>query len=356
MSERRPAFAAGRVLRAAALAAGVLLTLPLAVVLSGCSASPASSTGTPLEMRAYSLAGTAPVKKSLMSPGDDWRHLRQVLGYYQVNTPQRPAVYLFGGSVARESTVNDLNWRRQIVDLGGPTVEAFNLGSMNQSFDDNIAMVKILPDVPTLVIIGVNLGRYTWRAVEPAVTATRIQPDTSGVISPYNGHRFTQDHIAGDVRKRARVQKWLDERYPVFQKNFRYNAGRLYELVALCLERGFHPVIMNLPMNLPIIRHSLDAPRARYANNCRNVAEKYGIPYIDFLPRVPFVSRDFLDTWHCVEPGRVKWQIRLSRRVVKLLDLYDIDRIPEPTPSPTASDSSSPSPSPSDSASSSVAP
>ena len=181
MSERRPASGAGRVRRAAAVAAGVLLALPLAALLAACSASPASSAMTPGELRAYSLAGTAPVKSGLMSPGDDWKHLHQVLGYYQTHTPQRPAVFLLGGSVARESTINDLNWRRQIVDIGGPTVEAFNLGSMNQSFDDNIAMVKILPDVPTLVIIGVNLGRYTWREVEPEVTAKRIKPDTSGV-------------------------------------------------------------------------------------------------------------------------------------------------------------------------------
>jgi hypothetical protein len=343
-----------RLARAAAAASCALLALPLLALLGACSASPASSAMTPVELRAYSLAGTAPVKKSLMSPGEDWKHLHQVLGYWQIYTPQRPAVYLLGGSVARESQINDLNWRRQIVDLGGPKVEAFNLGSMNQSYDDNIAMVKILPDVPTLVIIGVNLGRYTWREVEPEVTAKRIKPDTSGVISPYNGHRFSQNHIAGDVRKRERVFKWLDERYPVFKANFRYNAGRLDELVALCLERGFHPVIMNLPINKPIVRHALDAPRERYARNCRNVAEKYGIPYVDFLPSVPFVSRDFLDIWHCVEPGRVKWQLRVSKMVVRMLDRYDIETIPTPTPSPSTSES--PSPSPSDSASSSVAP
>ena len=66
------------------------------------------------------------------------------------------------------------------------------------------------------------------------------------------------------------------------------------------------------------------------------------------------MSRDFLDIWHCVEPGRVKWQIRVSKMVVRMLDRYDIETIPTPTPSPSTSES--PSPSPSDSASSSVAP
>ena len=65
---------------------------------------------------------------------------------------------------------------------------------------------------------------------------------------------------------------------------------------------------MNLPMNQPIVRHSLDAPRARYANNGRNVAEKYGIPYRRLPPQCPVREPRLPRHRHCVEPGRVKWQ------------------------------------------------
>jgi hypothetical protein len=330
----------------------ILLALSLIALAGACSAGDALNTVAPGEARAYTLASTAPVKPGLMDHGEDWTHLNQVLGYVQKHELPRPAVYLFGGSATRECTVNDLDWRRQIVEFDGPRVEAFNLGAMNESFDENIEMVRLLPDVPTLVIIGVNLGRYAWHAPSPEKAIARVKVDTRGVIQPYSQHRFTYLHIMGDARKRELMYRWLDERYPVFKANFRYNAGRLHELVAACLARGFHPVILNMPMNEAVVRHGLDYPRARVANNARHVAEEYGIPYVDFLPRVPFVSRDFMDLWHLVEPGRVKWQKKLSRNTVRLLDLYDITTIPTPTPS----ESPSPSPSPSDSASSPTAP
>ena len=56
-------------------------------------------------------------------------HLRQVLGYFRTHDLRYPAVYLFGGSVTRECTINDLSWRKQIVSYGGPRVEAFNLAN-----------------------------------------------------------------------------------------------------------------------------------------------------------------------------------------------------------------------------------
>jgi hypothetical protein len=340
MSEPRRAIA--RTKGRAPLAAAALALLAAALfVLGGCSASEAWNSLTRDEALAYSLSTTAPIKPGLIDHGEDWKHLRQVLGYFQKHDLRYPAVYLVGGSVTRECTINDLSWRKQIVNLGGPRVEAFNLGAMNQSFDDNIAMIDKLPDVPTIVIISVNLGRYTWKGRSTEEQALRVTPTASGVIEPYAQHKYTWNHIASDERKRERVRTWLNETYPVFKANFSYNAGQLDKLVALCLERGFHPVIMNMPLNKPIVRHALDAPFARVANNCRNIAEKYGIPYVDFLPKVDFVSRDFLDIWHCVEPGRVKWQIRVSRTVVRMLARYHITTLPTSSPSPGTSASSS---------------
>ena len=207
------------------------LALPALVLLAaapGCSASSTSSAVAAGELRGTRSPAPPRSRASLMSPGDDWQHLRQVLGYYKCNPPQRPAVYLLGGSVGRESTINDLNWRRQIVDFGGPTVEAFNLGSMNQSFDDNIAHGE---DHARRADAGHHRrepGALHLARGDPAVTANAHQADTSGVIiALQRAPVHVQDHIAGDVRKRERVQKWLDERYPVFKTNFRYNAGRL---------------------------------------------------------------------------------------------------------------------------------
>jgi len=37
------------------------------------------------------------------------------------------------------------------------------------------------------------------------------------------------------------------------------------------------------------------------------------------------VSSDFADLFHLVEPGRVKWQLRLSKTVVSLLARYGME-------------------------------
>jgi len=331
-------------------------TLPIfaAIVLlaatAGCSAKDAVTT-TPEAAAAITFSETAPIRSGLMSPMEDWHHLRQVLGYLSVNRPTRPVVYLLGGSAARECTINDLNWRRQIVTLGGPRVWAFNLGSSNQSFDHDIAIVRRLPDVPSLVIIGVNFGRYAWAPPTEAGLAKMLK-DEGTVIKPYAQHRFQAGHIAADWRKREMLAEWAKERPPLFRENFSYNARRLAALVSLCKQRGFRPVILNMPLNTQIIRHTMDTYRARMTYRQEKIADTYKVPYIDWVPTINLVSTDFVDNWHLVEPGRVKWQLRLSRMTVKLLNRYGITRVPPLTPSPSPSSS----PSPASSASSSSSP
>ena len=198
----------------------ILAALVLLAATAGCSAKDAV-TATPEAVAATAFSETAPVRSGLMSPLEDWHHLRQVMGYLKVNRPKKPTVYLLGGSSTRECTVNDLNWRRQIVEFGGPSVWAFNLGSSNQSFDHEIEMVRLLPDVPTIVLIGINVGRYCWKPPTQAAIDKMVLKDEGSVIKPYAQHRFVYNHIAADYRKREMVDKWLDERAPEFNANFR---------------------------------------------------------------------------------------------------------------------------------------
>jgi len=319
----------------------IFAALVLLVATAGCSAKDAVTT-TPEAAAATTFSVTAPVKSGLMSPMEDWHHFRQVLGYLRENRPRKPVVYLLGGSSARECTINDQSWRRQIVELGGPSVWAFNLGSSNQSFDHEIEMVRLLPDVPTIVLIGINLGRYCWKPPTQAAIDKMVLKDEGSVIKPYAQHRFVYNHIAADSKKRQMAHEWREERAPVFNQNFRYNAGRLGALVSLCKQRGFHPVILNMPWNKVIVGHLHDRYRNRMANHADDVAAKYNVPYIDWVPTMNLVSRDFMDNAHLVEPGRVKWQLRLSRMTVKLLNRYGITKVPPLTPSPSPSSSPSP--------------
>ena len=251
------------------------------------------------------------------SPGGDWRHLAQVAGRLSKLTPERPMVYLLGGSAARECTIDDRSWRTDIRKAGGPDTLAYNLGTTGQTYEDNLVLIEMLPRVPSIVIVGVIVGRYTR-------TGARPLPDVEPVVTPYSQHRFTQSRILTDAGKRALLTDWLTRRYPVFQDRFTHNAGKLDALVARCIELGFHPVMLNLPLNLQIVQHRMDAPRGRYREHCQDVAAAYDVPWVNWLPTIPLVNRDFADNWHLVEPGRVKWQRRLTSLTVTLLKRYDM--------------------------------
>ena len=79
----------------------------------------------------------------------------------RAETPTKPVVVLLGGSAARESTISDSSWRSQIVAAGGPETLAWNMGSRNRTMAQNLAIVKKLPKVPTVIYVGINLGSFT---------------------------------------------------------------------------------------------------------------------------------------------------------------------------------------------------
>jgi hypothetical protein len=56
----------------------------------------------------------------------------------------------------------------------------------------------------------------------------------------------------------------------------------------------------------------------------RAAAVDSGIPCEDFVADIGLVSSDFVDVAHLVEPGRTKYQRRLSRLVVAKLKQYGL--------------------------------
>ena len=259
--------------------------------------------------------------------GDDWRHLGEVIYYYRHHAASGPLVYFLGGSAARECTTSDASWRRQIVNHGGPATVAFNLGTSGQSYDDGINIVEHLPQEPSIIIIGVNLARYTHSAPSPssgrlASAVREAEQSSKPLTTPYAQHRFTAARILSAAQKDELLTKWLAERYPVFQRQFAYNAERLHALVVACQARGFRPVLLNLPINQAIVGQRLDKPRAEYEADCRTTATTLGVPYVDWLARINLLDSDFADNWHLVEPGREKWQRRLTNLTINLLKSY----------------------------------
>jgi len=287
--------------------------------MSGCAGIRvrlAASLGAVL-LAALVLAGPA---AAVYNSGDDWRHVESTLKTLKRRPPSVPVVVLLGGSAARECITTEPAWSAQITALGGGRVRALNFGSSSQAFKNGLTIVNALPAVPTIVLIGLNVGRYT--SIPPTqVVSAASSARGSGV---YDSHRFHNGQQLSDAAKRGIVRTWLAVKYPRFKARYAGNAVVLRELIALCQERGFYPVLVELPLNLPVVRHSLDGARDRYRRGARSAAADSGIPYDDFIARIGLVSRDFVDIAHLVEPGRAKYQRRLSRVVVTRLKQYGL--------------------------------
>jgi hypothetical protein len=273
-------------------------------------------------LAAFVLLALSGPAAALYRPGDDWRHVESTLAALNRRPPRVPVVYLLGGSSARECITSEPAWSAQIAAMGGRRVRALDFGSSSQAFKNDLTIVRAAPAVPSIVLIGLNLGRYV--SIPPR-TALRATAPLARAASVYDPHRFHDGDQLSVAAKRAIVTRWMRVKYPRFRDRYAGNAAVLRELIALCQERGFSAVLVELPLNLRIVGHAWDAPRGRYQRGARSAAAAYGIPYQDFVARIGLVNGDFVDVSHLVEPGRAKYQRRLSRVVVSRLKEYALD-------------------------------
>jgi len=275
---------------------------------SSAAEAPSANTG------ATASAGTASVS--------DWEHVLQVIANLQAQPPAEPLVGLLGGSAARESTISDASWARQVKRLGGPSVATYNLGSRNRTFAQDVALIRALPEMPGIVYIGINVVRFTAPPSSPKLEL----PKPTASLPPYRQHKYSKSRILSVAKKKALLRDWLATRYPVFKRNYATNLKTLDNLLVACKKRGLHAVLLELPRNTQIIRHALDTPVARFTASCRVLAKKHGVPWVSFVSaaRARLPNADFYDLWHLVEPGRDVWQKLLSAKTVTLLDKYGL--------------------------------
>lgn len=253
--------------------------------------------------------------------GADWAHALQVIANLRADPPAQPVVVLLGGSAARESTISDGSWRAQIEAKGGPAAAAYNLGSRNRTLAQNVALVQALPEVPTIVFIGVNLGSFT----SAQKTARISLPKPVATLPPYKQHAYSRSRILTKANKRMLVSAWLADRYPVFKRNFATSSAVLDKLIRVCRTRGMKPVLFELPRNTSIIGSKLNTPTTKYRARCRALARKYGVPYVSLIAAAKLPNSSFYDLWHLVEPGRKVWQNLLSAKTAALLKQYGYD-------------------------------
>ncbi len=296
---------------------GPLLIIALTALIgaSSCSAPPAQS-----------LSGGTAYAATVQS---DWEHTVQVLANLRADPPDLPVVYLLGGSVARECVPSEASWAAAVQGSGGPAALTFDLASSDRTTATDLKLVAEMPDTPTIVLIGINVGRFTRTPASPSISL----PTPTGSLLPWTQHKYFT--ALGRDAKESLLRGWIRNRYPQFKQNFAYNLGMLEKLVRAARARGFHPVLLDLPRNTAVIGSRLDGPVGRYHRACKALAAEYGIPWVNFVGAARLKDGDFHDLWHLIKPGRAKWQALLAARTATLLQRYGMTASPAPSESPS---------------------
>jgi hypothetical protein len=257
----------------------------------------------------------APAARAEGLDGRDWRHALYVVADLSTRPVTAPTVVLLGGSAGRECTIGDRAWGEQIASRGGPAVVAHNLSSRNQSFAQDLHLVSQLPRTPTLVFIGVNSYRFCASHNAEFVTDTIT-------FGPEAQHHYSERRVLSEAEKKQIARDWVPKQYPKFDERFYYNLGMLELVIKECLDRGFRPVLLDLPRNVDVIGDRLDLPVGRYSRACLEISARYDIPFVSFVTGAGLTSSDFFDNAHLVETGRAKYQRVLSDTSVGLLREY----------------------------------
>jgi hypothetical protein len=306
----------------------------------------------------------------LRTPKDDWGHVSWQVGALKRRPPARTAVYLLGGSNVRECIQTAADLERAIKQRSGVSTEVHDLGSTEQHFGESMAIVDNLPRTPGVVLIGVNQTRFQY---SPPAVAEQLQGrelllrspalrdallEQAGLgrwrisilpgvmnyaagwvdknrqtlergrlpFNPYVEHRYHQAGIWSESLKRSKVELWTSTKGRPggdFDSNVTFNEALLEAMVKLARDRGFTPVLLEVPENAEIVGTSFDSYKAVYQPFCRDLAARYGGAYLDFGDDIGLVNTDFRDLTHLVESGRVKWTAGLSEALAPIVRQID---------------------------------
>lgn len=264
----------------------------------------------------------------------EWRHAWEVVRLVQERPPRGTLVFCFGDSTARESTVRDSRWTRQLrrrAAAAGKTtaVVAFTMASHSQTFRMDRQLVAAMPGreagrPPGIALVGVGLSRFIGRPVRQRPAA--MEPLTSGqaaIVHPWSQHLYAGRPPLPLAHKRGLVPRWMDRRWAGFRRWRRANLRAVAKLLVLCKDRGLLPVLVELPLDVRLVRHGLDRPRRSYRAGLRRLAARYGVPYLSLQRPTPLPTSFYWDLMHLLPPGTRVWQSRLSDAVVELLPKDD---------------------------------
>ena len=299
----------------------------------------AGSRGRPLRLPAVAAAVLAlvillPSAAAASTGVDDWVHAWEVVRLvdYRQSQPWPPdgiMVYYLGDSIARESTVSDADWSRQLAlraaTAGKATAFGFTVAGHNQTFGMDERIVEGLPVTPDrqprgIVLIGVGISRFIGppAPLDPAALDP-VAPDAEPPLSAWVQHRYEGRAPLSPARKRELAARWMERRWDGFQANRRANFAAINRLIAACKAKRLRPILFDLPLNFAVVGHRLDKPLSVIRGRCTDIARRNGIKYLRFNRSLGLRSAVFWDLHHLLGPGTTRWQSRLSDELVKLL-------------------------------------
>ena len=306
-----------------------------------------------------------PMQLWVRNSTDQYMAVSWQVGRLKRDPPELPMVALLAGSSGLEGIISGPSLAAEVRRDGGPEIVAYNLSSRMQRYAQSWAIVDNLPNTPTTVLIGVNLGRFTTspasnynqvigrelllrsESLRRYVVRTSGEHRYSYTILPgifsaltsyvqqherdlvlrgrlrvprYRPHPFEGRKALSFATKQAMVDKWLTQYKPAFDKVLQFNLEMLERLVGRARERGLAVVIVELPRNHEIIGDRFAESMVRYVQPTQAIAARYNVPYLDFNARADIPSEDFLDLSHLLPAGRVVWQAELARELARLYD------------------------------------
>ncbi len=350
--------------RRAGFLRGLASTSPIAMLVGALLLVPAL-----LGLEALFASGAwsgVPMEYWLRKASDDYVYVSWTVARNRQEPPGVPGVYILGGSTARESIASGASLARRVRAEGGPRIAAYDLGSMNQNFAQSLAVADNVPR-PALLLVGINLGRFTpsrganqQQAVgrELLLESDYLREHVRGIAPQYRDdftilpgilsfltsyadeqvramlagrlpgrtygqHRYNQRYLHPVAQKEAMVRKWNKRRAPVFRKNLEFNLDMLEQLLVRARQRGVDVVLLELPRNEAIIDGRFDWAQAMYAPRVQELAERYGVTYLDFSQELGLGNEHFHDLSHLIEPGRDLWEQRLAEELAAIYARQD---------------------------------
>lgn len=289
---------------------------------------------------------------------DDNGHVTYVLAGLNDSPPTVPTVYLTGGSATMECFLSEESLGYDISRAAGEEIGAVSLAAHSQSFAESLALVENLPDREALVAVGLAPMRFTNGPADDAgllsgepfflrsASVRRLLEREAASTSPvdlvfpgvlrfikgyvrerrtdgiplwaeiaYEEHYVTDGPLRTEAQKREMAASDMRDDAATYAAYADYNFAVLDELVRLAQSRGFAVAFFDQPLNEHVLGASWDGVVPSYRRRARAIAARYGVAYLDVAQKVALADTDFVDVYHLVTPGRLKWQPEFARQL-----------------------------------------